>query len=212
MTKRTLPTFNKTQPAEKVEEAVVEGDTPAAEGSADVQAVAAEEPVVVAEPIAEPEPTAAPVEAVEVKPTDATTNIARALNLYVLAMNPVNPITEAEAVAQQKRLRAAIINAIVTGDDAAGVKCIQYMLDFIHADKTGCFQMRTAFRGFDSASFTKGERRELETLLTLLMETAKPESRGKVARKFDWDTMAGLIGQRYSAVVMQRLRKVYGIE
>jgi hypothetical protein len=160
----------------------------------------------------EPEETKSE-ETTEVSKKGVSESLVKALNSYVQKMNPVNPIAPAEGLREQKRLRGAILNAITEPGDEEALANIRYILDFIHAVTTGCFEMATVFRFFDSSQWTvASERKEMETLMTLFMATAEPSSRGKEARRLDWNAMATHIAPARADVVMDRLRQTYGID
>jgi len=203
--KRNTGRMNRTAPAKKeaIEPAVEVTETDVAEVEAPAAPV--EE--------AEEEPTVEAVAETAVKTEGASEALVRALDAYVEAMNPVNPISIQDGVREQKRLRGAIINAIAEGTDEQAIKNIQYILDYISADTTGCFGLTAVFRFYDSTEWkVPAERKEMETLLTLFTATAKPATRGKEARRLDWEAVAKHIMPLRSNVVMARLRRVYGID
>jgi hypothetical protein len=206
-TKRTANRLNQTAPAEK------EPVEQVAEVTEAVQEEATAEESTEAPQATTNEPAEAPVAEAPVKAEGASEALVRAMNAYVKAMNPVNPISIQDGVREQKRLRGAIINAVAEGTDEQAVKNVQYILDFINADTTGCFDLTAVFRFYDSTEWkVPAERKEMETLMTLFTATAKQATRGKEARRLDWEAMAKHIMPLRSNVVMGRLRRVYGID
>jgi hypothetical protein len=213
VTKTTTNQLNQTTPAEKEPVEPVEKDTTEPTKSEPVQnQVGTQKPIYQSNgSVIDTDTT--PVAKAPKKTEGASEALVKALNNYVKAMNPVNPISIQDGVREQKRLRGAVINAVAEGTDEQAVKNVQYILDFINADTTGCFDLTAVFRFYDSTEWkVPAERKEMETLMTLFTATAKQATRGKEARRLDWEAMAKHIMPLRSNVVMGRLRRVYGID
>ena len=154
-----------------------------------------------------PPPASKPAAAVEISPV-----LKAGLVSYVKSMMPSVPVDFEEGARHQKKLRGLIISSMMEPDEKKAVANIQYILDFIHNDKTDTFNIRWLFRFYDVTAWnTKTERREIESLLALFEATADPQRRAKECRKIDFSSLQRLIDPTRSEIIMRRLRIAYNL-
>lgn len=169
------------------------------------------------EPVAETNPTPEPTPTPEVKENNDTDVegvspvIVKTLNNYVNTMAMHMSISVGDGVRQQKLLQSGIIRALTVESDKEGMNNIRYILDFINSDTTQCFSMRAIFRFYDMVKWGGvKDRREIETLLTLFINTADPETRAEESDRLEWSAFNRISDPRRADIIMRRLRSVYG--
>lgn len=154
------------------------------------ETTATEEPVAVTEttvtaapraarnvsPTIKPQATVAEAkkEAASKQPTQAL--LEAELDSYLAKMAPNTPITDAEGVAQQLRLKR-IIDWIMSLDNAEFTPAFRYLLSTIRKNIDGAFAMTHIFRFFDRLTMPSNERRSFERVLEFLRTVAIPSQR-----------------------------------
>jgi hypothetical protein len=145
-------------------------------------------------------------------PEGVTPTLVARLRDYSVKMDSNVPQNNASASSMQRLLQGTIISSLTVKDDETGINNIKYILDYIHSDTSSCWKLGMLFRCFDVIRWnTKYDRREIETLLSLFINTANPETRGAEARKLSIEQIEKLMEPHRSLIIGRRLRAVYGL-
>ena len=129
------------------------------------------------------------------------------LDQYLAAMGPGRSPSDVTGRQQQMSLWRSI-QLVLRQEGSNFTDCMNMLLDFIHANRAGCFNERLLFRFIPELTLGKDDRITFERLLSTFIDTADASSRVHTVKQVD---LKKVLVKLNDARVEQRLRDFYRI-
>lgn len=201
------PALQTTQPeAQKAAEA--EQAAAAQEPAVDEQAEAAAADAAVQEPA--PANAGVTTESAPKLETDAAKTLVQVMERYLQEMDlgrEIDPRTV--GVVQQRQLALAVVAAVAEPDRKQFQSNMAYLLENIRENRTGVFSDAAIFRWYDIAQIK--ERREIEAILTVLINTLDSSDRQRKAKMLLGGDFTRRLNPVRAEQISRNLRSFYNV-
>lgn len=154
-----------TPPAPEAETPTVQ-DTPTVTADQDQETPAEEEPVA------------------EVDTATVAGRVSAGIDEYAAVMGPNAPVDTAKIGRSQLQLRS-LINTVMGAEDQEFSEGMKALITGIRKYRKGAFAENFVFRGFESMRIAAGERKRLESLITLFLAAVDAANPKKVGEAVD---------------------------